>query len=506
MKYFAVILALIAGVANAQDQSNPKNWAWGRMGTGSNTVYFIENTATNHAEFFDARGNTIKAAGVKDYMAGQRTLSQMGLELSKQRTLTLPSKVAAGRVQIAVTDKILIPRAAIATGGRIMARAVPQIALATTLAGLLAADDISWLQSQWMKREEETQTPIKGVTTITTPSGYSGAEFSSPIAGCSSSTMQNAALASGWSVFAPISYKSTTYFGEAGPGKTQWKCEYNTSSGPATVGLVTTTADSCPDGSQPVGGMCKEYEWRPATDTEMETAIEKMGDSQMPDVVQTLANNNIDIPGVGNGAASMTPNPTSVTGQPVSVTTTKQHRPDGGVDEKRVERRQDVTAESTGNTISNNYLTTNVTYVTTTYINNVKVEETEDKDPRPPTPPDTPDIPTEPQPEPVDYSFDDPAMPAVPELYEQKYPNGIAGVWQQKWPQMQNTAFMHGISGMFPTLSGGGSCPNMGLGFNLGFVNFGDHDFGPALACDLWSVLGLILLTSACFTAWKILF
>eukprot|EP00456_Euglypha_rotunda_P079652 TRINITY_DN7667_c0_g3_i2.p1 TRINITY_DN7667_c0_g3~~TRINITY_DN7667_c0_g3_i2.p1 ORF type:complete len:448 (-),score=31.78 TRINITY_DN7667_c0_g3_i2:441-1784(-) len=105
----------------------------------------------------------------------------------------------------------------------------------------------------------------------------------------------------------------------------------------------------------------------------------------------------------------------------------------------------------------------------------------------------------------IDTAFTDPSMPGVPELYEQKYPDGLAGVWEQRWPELQATAFIQGITNMFPQLGDGGTCPDWGMSFDIGAgMNYGSHSF--SVPCSLWGVLSLIILTTACFSAWRIIF
>lgn len=105
-------------------------------------------------------------------------------------------------------------------------------------------------------------------------------------------------------------------------------------------------------------------------------------------------------------------------------------------------------------------------------------------------------------PEPV---FSDTALPEVPDLYEQKYPNGLAGVWADKGPQLMASTFVASVQGMFPTLSGSGSCPVWAMDLNYGPMgNFGVADLSPP--CWIWGAVALILLTTACFTAWRIIF
>lgn len=190
--------------------------------------------------------------------------------------------------------------------------------------------------------------------------------------------------------------------------------------------------------------------------------------------------------------------PVEVTAPPVTTpertkSTSTKTNPDGSVDTTTVKDTTTVTPKVDGTTVGNTSITfvTNTTTTSTT-TNNVTnqttiVETTEEAT-------DSED----------DLSFQDPSFSDVPTLYEQKYPDGIAGVWRDSKPDVAGTQFWQGIQQMFPSF-GGGTCPAWSLSFNiLPGANFGSMPFN--VPCWIFQAVGLILMTTAAFTARKIIF
>lgn len=168
--------------------------------------------------------------------------------------------------------------------------------------------------------------------------------------------------------------------------------------------------------------------------------------------------------------------------------------PDGSITTTETKQRDvtNVTTNSTSNsTVNNTSLTYNTSTVTNTYVNGST----------------TPSTTTEtPQKEDQDTgSVTDKTMPDLPELYKPKYPDGPQGVWNTNKPNIQTTAFYQGVRSMFPTF-GGGSCPVFSIpSIALGpFGNFGSFVFD--VPCWIYQAIGLILMTTAAFTARKIIF
>ena len=181
--------------------------------------------------------------------------------------------------------------------------------------------------------------------------------------------------------------------------------------------------------------------------------------------------------------------PASQTGTP-QVTTTTTKNPDG-------------TTSTTTTTVQNryeynfgpnhyNYSTTTKTTKNTDGV----VTETETSDGIPT------DNPTQEE-ESTDYSFNDTEFPEVPSFYEQKYPDGLSGVWQQARADVDQSAFMQFLQGFVPSFSG--SCPAFGLGFNIAsWANYGTVQFSSI--CYVLDFVKIILLVTAIFTFRKVTF
>jgi hypothetical protein len=88
-------------------------------------------------------------------------------------------------------------------------------------------------------------------------------------------------------------------------------------------------------------------------------------------------------------------------------------------------------------------------------------------------------------------------------LYETKYEDGIQGIWQAKQDAIMNTELITAVQNMVPSISGGG-CPSFSMSLDVGPVSFGNGTFD--IPCYIYDVIGLIILASATFAAWWIVF
>ena len=94
------------------------------------------------------------------------------------------------------------------------------------------------------------------------------------------------------------------------------------------------------------------------------------------------------------------------------------------------------------------------------------------------------------------YSFEDSAFPEVKPFYEQKYPGGLQGVWDQKKSQVDSSEFISFLSGFVPSFSG--SCPSFGLSFHIAsWANYGNVSFSSL--CYVFDFVKVVLLVSALF-------
>lgn len=138
------------------------------------------------------------------------------------------------------------------------------------------------------------------------------------------------------------------------------------------------------------------------------------------------------------------------------------------------------------------------TTTTSTYPDGSSSTSTSETTTRPPVETEYPTVP-EAQPElPAD-----PAMPTVPELYKQKYKDGLNGVWDAKKQGFMNTEFIQSIKSLAPEGLDSGSCPQWSLGFDMGVANYGEQSL--PFPCWLAPFLKAVMMLTAAFTARKII-
>ncbi len=140
------------------------------------------------------------------------------------------------------------------------------------------------------------------------------------------------------------------------------------------------------------------------------------------------------------------------------------------------------------------YSTTTRTEVTTD--GETTVTETADNQPEGEEPTE------EPSEEEFQGDFQDADFPEVEPFYEQKYPDGLEGVWQSRKAEIDASAFISFLQSFVPNFSG--SCPAYGLGFDLGYINFGQHGFD--VACYVFEFIGIIFMVTALFTSRALIF
>jgi hypothetical protein len=89
-------------------------------------------------------------------------------------------------------------------------------------------------------------------------------------------------------------------------------------------------------------------------------------------------------------------------------------------------------------------------------------------------------------------------------LYEPKYPDGLEGVWDKRWPQVKGSGLAQLAGNLMPGFNGG-SCPNWQIDVSLNQLwDFGTHDLAPP--CWIWDALRALVLVSAVILARKIIF
>lgn len=181
---------------------------------------------------------------------------------------------------------------------------------------------------------------------------------------------------------------------------------------------------------------------------------------------------------------------------PTTSKTTSTTNPDGSVS-----TRTETTSTKYNFQYSNNYFDVNTEKKTTTTQDGQPVSETIENDNTPvEEAPDPTEQPEEPEPE---YTFEDSPFPDVEPFYEQKYPNGLQGVWAQAKADIDNSNFLSFLRSFVPSFSG--SCPSFGMSFAIGnMANFGAHEF--ASLCYIFDFVKIVLLVTAVFTARQITF
>lgn len=200
---------------------------------------------------------------------------------------------------------------------------------------------------------------------------------------------------------------------------------------------------------------------------------------------------------IKNGGEIPLPNPTitgptSIAGQPVTSTTTGTQTING----QQVPTRTETTTQTTYNFTTNNNQVTNTTNktstVTNTYNQSTGALISSDTAEKTETPEE-------------EEQVVDSALGPVPKLYEQKYPDGLTGVWNGKKSELSQTSFFTMIDQLTPKVGQSGSCPSWSI--DLSWTpggSMGVHQLQPP--CMIWPILKLIIIISALFLARALVF
>lgn len=102
-----------------------------------------------------------------------------------------------------------------------------------------------------------------------------------------------------------------------------------------------------------------------------------------------------------------------------------------------------------------------------------------------------------------DINFTDSEFPPVEPFYQQKYPEGLEGVWQDAQSKFDNSEFMSFLHSFVPQFSG--SCPSWSMSFNIAsWASYGNVPF--VNLCYVFDFIKVIMLVTALFTARAITF
>ncbi len=420
------------------------------------------------------RGSTVAA--------GDYTRSGTGIGLQLSRVLSQPYRTASGLNLTAVANDLLVPGKA--NLGRALATAcrLTPVGIAATVG---AAAVLSMLADDGLSYQNATGYGANVNTVIWT----SGSIDYPRAASCSDSCAASVAGAAG----------STAGCGTVTVGGTAWR---SCTCYQVATGLAHST--TCGRSAKNIAGSFLATH-TPASQAALEAAFanEPNDDAGWAAGADALISLNYPFPLDGTENASyVSP---AFESAPSSASTTTL--PDGSTQTATTKTRVEPAVAGNAGAAATNKVTFNEKVikntVTTGPAGTTEEETIEEVDPESNLATNPGDVTVNvefPEPE-----FTDTALPEVPVLYEQKYPNGLAGVWAEKGPQLMATTFITSVQGMFPTLSGSGSCPVWQINLNFGAMgNFGTGDISPP--CWIWGAVALIFLTSACFTAWRIIF
>lgn len=109
------------------------------------------------------------------------------------------------------------------------------------------------------------------------------------------------------------------------------------------------------------------------------------------------------------------------------------------------------------------------------------------------------------QPKDEDLSFSDSALPALPVLYERKYPNGLTGIWTEKSASIKAAPLFTLVSGLMPSVGSTGACPSWPLRLDFAtWSSFGVRDVAPP--CWVWDFGKVIIVISSLLLARALIF
>lgn len=410
-----------------------------------------------------------------------KSAAVQGAEVVATRAATLQIPAAAGMgkaVTLGLEEFVRYPLASVGKGMVNAARLTPWGVVGTVAGSLLLDAGISYANSQWMKNQSDAGDPSGGAKYWQT-SGFGGS-----CSDVSSSCGWQQAKDDVWSAYSSTR-PGVTLVGWANAGSCDpTGCNQNMTVKFSNQSTSTYTVGFVSHGTKTVSTA-------PATDSDIQKAIQD-GLAAKPataaDVLKNIYDSGGYVPLDAANAAGFNIPTNTVTGQP-STSTSTSTGPDGKTLTTTSTTTPTATVSQSGNTVTNNTITYNISNVTTTVTkdsagNTVSSSTSSDDK--------------------SSDAFQDKAMPGVPELYRQKYPEGVAGVWNTSKPDISNTAFYNGIRSMFPSF-GGGQCPVWRMSFNFGGAgNFGSGDL--TVPCWIFQALGLVILATAAFTSRKILF
>lgn len=541
---------------------NPTSVTGQRVPTTTTSYTIFPQQGAVQGPYSPGPNNTVRLNAI----TGPTAATPQGVTIEAIRKPHIPGTVPGDLHKgYTVRDKITVPKATIATAGRILARAAPPLFIAATLYDALTDSDISWNEDEedyFLEQEGEADDVFRATASTHT---VNDSNFSTPYTSNGGSchvpqgrtTARSVAQKSQSPSVVFDSYQNLCNYNgtltrTTGTGECTWQVmsdNINLSGGGVrrTVGCMQGTFNrltanidvfpqyQCVPPSTGTPPNCVIN--RPATDSEIETAVLDRPDNLFPNYLSTLmqpdvkAVSPVNVPADApatleiqdpitktwlSDATVIMGSSSPQTSQSTTV------NPDGST---RTETTQTVTELTTtvgGDTITNNYIqntTTNTTTTTVTITNTdntttttttTTVNNAPAPAPAPPTPdPDAtpPPVTQDPPPdEPEEVpTFEDSDFPEVPELYVQKYPDGLMGVWAEKGPELMATDFMDAVASMIPDFDDSGQCPVWSMNFN--WFSVAQWGTKPITApCSLFELAGLIFIITSMFASWRIIF
>lgn len=493
------------GIATAGE-----SYVTGRMASGNSVpIYFEDVDGKTRAYVRPAVGKPIVLKPDNPVRLSALVDAQGNIRGTATRNALVPAETGwKGANRIATIDDIKIPRASAVAAAKTAARLFGAAGLVLgVVEGLEALDAYFDEETQtWMVMQPGATLPAEPIYRVGSTSlcTHCTAQGVRPVFGQMGTASELQAAHDDWvpggltcfsHTSVPVWQRST--FSVDG---FRSRCE-NTGlfyAGQAQT-LIQYQLEGCPAGytfRQSEGDCASDPTAAPATDQELETRIATYFDQNPFDVWESVQQSGVDVEIPDDAEATLTPTVPTMETQPVTRTTTITN-PDGSTTERVESTHQRLTIGSQGSTMANNTITYNVTNITTITENGEVVEHSETTVDQPEAPPAP-----APAPEPEDIAFSDAEFPEIPELYEQKYPDGLSGVWAEKGPQLQQTAFIAAINELIPNL-GGGSCPVWSMSFDMGFASYGTHQLD--VPCWIFQSIGIVMLIGATFTAWYII-
>lgn len=475
---------------------------WGRVGPlGSNTVY---NGVGDQAGVY-RRGAWNTAVPLRQQMPTPTITPSSGGPVATALR-KLPVKGPGGVANI--VENVKLTPTTFSPAARHFARAYPLAMIGLAAYSYFQDDDIRYDQAEeeWVR---DVPGPVIGNASVVKPGASPGSTSYQNITLATFDQLQRDALLTSpqraqclqFNNQACVRDNTPTQLSLTGPctlnGKTgsnyTMRTENNTSKG-SHCGVPG------PPETQPVNDNDMEEAWRngngqSTTDPQAEVALAREVVAKNTPIDLSQAPTTLELPS------------SPITSAP-QTTTRITANPDGSTTSRTVETVQVTNiinnTERTQTFSEQRIETRIIERIITRDENNTIIDQEDREQARPEVPDEDPEPETEEEEQEEDLTFTDPAFGAVPTLYEQKYPDGLMGVWQAKSADLMGSQFVESVQGMFPSLGSGGACPSWSMPLNFGVINFGNADV--SVPCWIWDVVGLILLITATFVARRIVF